>query len=60
MNDRAGAYRRNRKARDRAQVLVLVGVVLLMPPVAGIFQIDAKLFFDPGDADLCVRCLGRG
>lgn len=32
---------RHRKARDRAAIVPLVGAVLLLPPVAGIFRIDA-------------------
>jgi len=34
---------RHRKARDRALILPLVGLILLTPPVAGIFQLDAKI-----------------
>ncbi len=48
MNDRAGSYVRARKTRDRALVLVVIGLLLLMPPVAGIFQVDGKLFSLPG------------
>ena len=33
----------HRKSRDRALILPLVGLILLMPPIAGIFQFDAKL-----------------
>lgn len=44
MNSRVGSTRdnpfSNRKARDRAFTLLIVGLVLLVPPVAGIFQID--------------------
>ena len=43
MADRAGEYRRRRKTRDRALILLLIGLALLMPPLAKIFQIDAKL-----------------
>lgn len=32
-----------RKARDRALVLPLVGLLLLMPPLAGIFHVDARV-----------------
>lgn len=34
---------RDSKARDRALVLPLVGALLLISPLAGIFQLDAKL-----------------
>ena len=43
MRDRALQQRRHRKARDRSLVLLLVGLILLMPPVAGVFQLDAAL-----------------
>ena len=42
-----GGYRRNRKTRDRALILVLVGLALLMPPLAPIFHVDGKLFSLP-------------
>ena len=32
-----------RKARDRALILPLVGLLLLMPPLAGIFQLEARI-----------------
>ena len=47
MKTRAGGYRRHSKTRDRALTLVLVGLVLLMPPVAAIFHVDSKLFQIP-------------
>jgi hypothetical protein len=34
---------RHRKIRDRAFILFLVGLILLTPPVAGIFQLDEKI-----------------
>lgn len=34
---------RRQKIRDRAIVLPLVGLVMLMPPVASIFQVDARV-----------------
>lgn len=34
---------RDSKVRDRALVLVLVGALLLISPLAGMFQIDIKL-----------------
>jgi hypothetical protein len=42
-NDRADQPLRHRKARDRALILPLAGLVLLIPPVAGVFHIDAKI-----------------
>lgn len=33
----------NRKARDRAFILLIVGFALLVPPVARIFQLDLRL-----------------
>lgn len=33
----------NRKARDRAFILLIVGLTLLVPPVARIFQLDLRL-----------------
>ncbi len=33
----------DRKTRDRALILPVLGAVLLMPPVAGIFRLDAKI-----------------
>jgi len=43
MNDRADQDLRHRKTRDRALILPLVGLILLTPPVAGVFQLDAKI-----------------
>ncbi len=34
---------RHRKARDRAVILPVVGTVLILPPVAQIFEIDARI-----------------
>ena len=34
---------RHGKARDRALILPLIGALLFTPPVAGIFEIDAKI-----------------
>ncbi|MEM9139319.1 MAG: hypothetical protein AAGB15_05770 [Pseudomonadota bacterium] len=47
MDDRAAEDRRNRRTRDRSLVLLVIGLVLLMPPVAGIFHIDARVFGVP-------------
>lgn len=47
MTDRVGEDRRNRKTRDRAFIVLLLGIVLLMPPLAGIFQIDARIYGIP-------------
>ena len=43
MNDRADQPLRHRKARDRALILPLAGLILLTPPVAGIFHLEAKI-----------------
>ena len=43
MKDRVTQQLRYRKIRDRSLVLVLVGTVLLMPPVAGIFQVNTSV-----------------
>ena len=40
---RADRPRRPRKARDRAMILPLVGAILFLPPIAGIFRIEATL-----------------
>ena len=42
--DRADLQLRRRKARDRSLVLLVLGVVLLTPPAASLFQVDGKLF----------------
>jgi len=42
-HDRAGQHRRDRKTRDRALILLLIGLALVMPPVAGVFHLDTKL-----------------
>ena len=34
---------RHRKTRDRALILPLAGLILLIPPVAGVFHLDAKI-----------------
>jgi len=34
---------RRQKIRDRAMVLPLIGLVLLVPPIANIFQLDARV-----------------
>ena len=43
MTDRTDPQLSRRKLRDRSIALVLVGVILLMPPVVGISLIDGKL-----------------
>ena len=43
MKDRPDHPLRHRKARDRAMILPLVGLILLTPPVAGVFQLEAKI-----------------
>jgi len=42
-NEHVDQPQRDGKARDRALVLPLVGALLLISPLAGIFQLDAKL-----------------
>lgn len=37
----------HRRARDRSVALLLVGTVVLMPPIAAIFRIDGTLFGVP-------------
>ena len=41
--DRTDQTLRDRKSRDRAMILPIVGFVLLMPPVAAVFDLHAKL-----------------
>ena len=43
MSERAVSHRSHRKTRDRSMALVLVGTVLLMPPLAGSMLIDGKI-----------------
>ncbi|MEQ9643230.1 MAG: hypothetical protein RIM84_24625 [Alphaproteobacteria bacterium] len=43
MTDRADSHRSHRKTRDRSMVLVLVGTVLLMPPLVGSLLVDGKI-----------------
>lgn len=43
MRQRPDQPLRQRKARDRALILPLVGLMLLMPPIAAIFQLDARV-----------------
>ena len=45
--DRADLQLRRRKARDRSLVLLLIGIVMLLPPGAALFQLDARLFGTP-------------
>ena len=47
MKDRSAAYQSARRIRDQAKVLLLLGIVFLVSPVAAIFQIDAKLIGVP-------------
>ena len=35
------------KARDRALILPLIGLIVLLPPVAGIFQLDLRILGIP-------------
>lgn len=43
MKDRSAEYLSARRVRDQSMILLLLGTVLLVSPVAGIFQLDAKL-----------------
>ena len=43
MRDRPDPPLSDRKTRDRALILPMLGAVLLLPPVAGIFRLDAKI-----------------
>ena len=43
MRGRADQPLRHRKARDRAAVLPLIGAILFLPPVAGLFRVDASV-----------------
>ena len=43
MTNRADQPLHQRKTRDRALILPLTGLILLTPPVAGIFHLDAKV-----------------
>jgi choline-glycine betaine transporter len=43
MHDRADQPLRHRKIRDRALILQLVGLILLMPPVAGVFHLNSTI-----------------
>ena len=43
MRQRSDQPLRQRKARDRALILPLVGLLLLVPPIAAIFQIEARI-----------------
>ena len=47
MDDRAGQHRRLRKTRDRSLVLLLCGLIMVMPPVAGVFHLDARILGVP-------------
>ena len=50
MNDKSRDPSRplsDRKANDRALVLLLVGCLLLTPPLAGIFQLDIRFLGIP-------------
>ena len=43
MSDRGEQYLTSRRVRDRSVILLLIGLALLVSPMAGIFEIDAKL-----------------
>jgi hypothetical protein len=43
MLDRDAPPLSDRKTRDRALVLPIVGLILVLPPVAGIFLVDGRI-----------------
>ncbi len=43
MTDRTTPHGSHRSARDRSMVLMIVGAVLFLPPVAGVFLIDGTI-----------------
>ena len=47
VQDRGTSQNRHRKARDRSVALLLLGSVVLMPPIGTIFLIDTTLFGVP-------------
>lgn len=59
MNESKDVPRRPRKVRDRAFVLVLVGVLLLMPPFATTFQSEGRFLGLPATL-VCVFVVWAG
>ena len=43
MDDRAKQHRQRHRTHDRATILLILGVVLLMPPLAGVFNLEARI-----------------
>ena len=43
LRDRTDQVLSHRKARDRAMILPLIGLILLTPPVGGIFHLGTKV-----------------
>lgn len=43
MKDETRNYLSSRRVRDQAAIVLLIGVVLLVSPIAGIFNIDVKV-----------------
>lgn len=43
MSDRSGQYMTSRRVRDRSIILLLLGLTLLVSPMASIFEIDEKV-----------------
>lgn len=43
MVDRAQLQLEQRRARDRSLALVITGVVLLLPPIAGVALVDVRI-----------------
>ena len=43
MDDRAKQHRQRHRSHDRATILLIIGVLLLMPPLAGIFNLESRI-----------------
>ena len=43
MEDRAGQERLNRRTRDRAAVLLALGILMFLPPFVGILSIETRI-----------------
>lgn len=47
MAGNSGQYPSSRNAREKSVILLVLGLALLLPPMAGIFQMDTKVFGVP-------------
>ena len=45
--DRIDREAQSKKLKDKAALIPIIGMLFLIPPIAGIFQIDAKIFGIP-------------